>query len=67
MLGPFDGFNESEHAVTGTCLISLRPTEDLSTGIEDSAKVGSPAISVQVSCHDTRPEQVEASPAVHGT
>src|SRR3546814_1586340 len=23
MLGPFDGFNESEHAVTGTCLISL--------------------------------------------
>src|SRR3546814_18270745 len=23
MLGPFDGFNESEHAVTGTCLISF--------------------------------------------
>lgn len=28
----------------------------LSTGTEDSAKVGSPAISVQVSYHDTRPE-----------
>src|SRR3546814_18331438 len=23
MLGPFDGFNESEHAVMGTCLISF--------------------------------------------
>src|SRR3546814_1589907 len=23
ILGPFDGFNESEHAVTGTCLISF--------------------------------------------
>jgi hypothetical protein len=23
MLGPFDGVNESEHAVTGTCLISF--------------------------------------------
>lgn len=28
----------------------------VSTGTEDSAEVGSPAISVQVSCHDTCPE-----------
>jgi hypothetical protein len=58
-------------AQMGLVAIYQRPrTSDphpVSTGTEDSAKVGSPAISVQVSCHDTRPEQVEASPAVHGT
>src|SRR5690606_19902069 len=39
----------------------------LSTLTNNSPEVGSPAISVQGSCDDSGPEQVEAGPTIHGS
>lgn len=39
----------------------------MSTLTNNSPEVGSPAISVQGSCDDSGPEQVEAGPTIHGS
>ncbi len=54
MLGPFDGFNESEHGVSGTCLISYDRNcySVLSTVARRTVQVRAYADSIVVRCGD---------------